>query len=154
LRPTGVPAQAWVLHAGPLLSILPLQNLPQLGDFCLTEIFFFFLVGRNSANFAPACPRKSFVARRLARGSAAKLSEFRPGGGAKIVRGGAKFVGRMTLAQPSVDSKQAGLTEASYSRGLQQLRVFNDRARTLSETIPQWTTSYRLKMGAFRVRIH
>jgi hypothetical protein len=51
-------------------------------------------VERNSANFAPLCPRKLFVAHRLARGGGAKLSEFRPGGGAKLFPGGAKFVAR------------------------------------------------------------
>jgi hypothetical protein len=54
--------------------------------------FFLFLVGRNSVSFAPACPRKSFVARRLLRWGGAKLSEFRPGGGAKLSPGGAKLV--------------------------------------------------------------
>jgi hypothetical protein len=61
--------------------------------FCPTEIFFFFLVGRNSVNFAPARPRKSFAARRLVRGGGAKLPRFRPGGGAKSSPGGALFVG-------------------------------------------------------------
>jgi hypothetical protein len=61
-------------------------------DFCLREIFFLFLVGRNSANFAPRGERKLFAGWRLARGGGAKLSEFRPGGGAKLFPGGAKFV--------------------------------------------------------------
>ena len=52
--------------------------------------FFSFLVRRNSGNFAPARPRKSFAARRLGHGSEAKLTEFRPGGGAKLSAGGAK----------------------------------------------------------------
>jgi hypothetical protein len=54
--------------------------------------FFLFLVERNSANFAPLSPRKSFVAHRLVRGGGAKLTEFRSGGGAKLSPGGAKFV--------------------------------------------------------------
>jgi hypothetical protein len=64
----------------------------QAHDFCLTGNFFFFLVGRNSVTFAPPCPRKSFAAYRLGRGSGAKWSEFRPGGAAKFVSGEAKFV--------------------------------------------------------------
>jgi hypothetical protein len=60
-------------------------------DFCLTHIFFFFLVGRNSANFASARPRKLFAGYRLVSGSGAKLSEFRLGGCAKLVPGGALF---------------------------------------------------------------
>src|SRR5687768_12557969 len=54
--------------------------------------FFFFLVGRNSAGFAPARSRKSFPGSELARGGGAKLTEFRPGGGTKLSSGGAKFV--------------------------------------------------------------
>jgi hypothetical protein len=33
----------------------------QAHDFCTTELFFFFHVGRNSANFAPPRSRKSFA---------------------------------------------------------------------------------------------
>jgi hypothetical protein len=55
--------------------------------------FFLFLVDRNSADFGPARPRKSFVAHQFVSGSGAKLSEFRPGGGAKLKLppGGALF---------------------------------------------------------------
>jgi hypothetical protein len=49
-------------------------------------------VGRNSVNFAPARVGKSFAAHRLACGSEAKLSRFRPGGGAISSPGGALFV--------------------------------------------------------------
>jgi hypothetical protein len=60
-------------------------------EFCTTEIFFFFHVVQNSTNFAPPCPRKSFVTHWLGRGGGAKLSEFRTGGGAKLSPGGAKL---------------------------------------------------------------
>jgi hypothetical protein len=63
-------------------------------DFCTSESFFFFLVVRNSANFAPARPRKSFAGCRFVRLGGAKLTEFRPGGGAKSPLGSAKFVGQ------------------------------------------------------------
>jgi hypothetical protein len=63
--------------------------LRKLRDFCITEIFFFFLVGRNWSNFAPPCPRKSFVDHWLVSEGGAKWSEFRPGGGAKLASGGA-----------------------------------------------------------------
>jgi hypothetical protein len=43
-------------------------------------------------SFAPPCPRKLFVARRLGYGSGAKWSEFRLWGCAKIRSGEAKFV--------------------------------------------------------------
>jgi hypothetical protein len=61
-------------------------------EFCTHENFFLFLVGRNSANLGPACPRKSFAGSWLACGGGAKLTEFRPGGGAKLHPGEAKFV--------------------------------------------------------------
>jgi hypothetical protein len=54
--------------------------------------FFFFLVRRNSANFASARSRKSFADGWLACGGEAKLSEFRLGGATKIVPGEALFV--------------------------------------------------------------
>ena len=53
--------------------------------------FFLFLVRRNSGNFAPAYPRKLFAAHWLARGSGAKLTEFRLGGVTKTPRREAKF---------------------------------------------------------------
>jgi hypothetical protein len=60
--------------------------------FCLTEIFFFFLVGRNSANFASARRCKLAARCRLACGGEAKLAEFRLGGRAKIAPGEALFI--------------------------------------------------------------
>jgi hypothetical protein len=60
-------------------------------DFCTTEIFFFFVVGRNSVSFAPRAGCKSFVALWLAHRGGAKLAEFRPGGGAKLFPAGALF---------------------------------------------------------------
>ena len=54
--------------------------------------FFFFLVRRNSANFASARLRKSFAGCRLVCGGEAKLSEFRLGGCAKFSPGEALFV--------------------------------------------------------------
>jgi len=52
------------------------------------QIFFFFLVGRNSASFASARPRKSFAARRFVSRGEAKLPEFRLGGVTNFVSGG------------------------------------------------------------------
>jgi hypothetical protein len=72
---------------------------------------------------------------------------FARGGRAKFIRGEAKFVGRVTSARSSVDSKQAGLEEAGYRRVLELLRVFNDRARKLSASTLRWTTSFQLKIG-------
>jgi hypothetical protein len=40
-----MPAQAWVLHADPLLRILLLQNVPQLGEFRPSQFFSFFTWG-------------------------------------------------------------------------------------------------------------
>ncbi|HEY3394376.1 MAG TPA: hypothetical protein VGK58_16805 [Lacipirellulaceae bacterium] len=49
-----------VMHVGWIGHFLDETQavLGQFFDFCTTEIFFFFLVGRNSANFAPARPPK------------------------------------------------------------------------------------------------
>src|SRR5688572_29283945 len=66
-------------------------------------MFFLFFVGRNSVNFAPPCPRKSLAGWWFVCGSGAKLIEFRPGGGAKLSLGGAKFVDR--FAAPHQMSK-------------------------------------------------
>src|SRR5688572_8801484 len=56
--------------------------------------FFFFLVRRNSANFASRACCKSFAGWRLESGSGAKLSEFRLGVVTKSPRGEALFAGR------------------------------------------------------------
>ncbi len=61
--------------------------------------FFLFLVGRNSANFAPRGARKLFAAQRLGCGSGAKWPEFRPEGGAKLSLGEALFDGTLGLAR-------------------------------------------------------
>jgi hypothetical protein len=45
-------------------------------------------------SFAPPCPRKSFADCKFVSEGGAKWSEFRPGGGAKLSPGGAKFVSR------------------------------------------------------------
>jgi hypothetical protein len=54
--------------------------------------FFFFVVGRYSAGFAPPGRCKSFAGCKFVSGGGAKLPEFRPGGAAKFFPGGAKFV--------------------------------------------------------------
>jgi hypothetical protein len=72
----------------------------QAVDFCPSEIFFFFLVGRNSVNFAPRGARKSFAGCPLASGGGAKLSEFRPGGATKIVPGEALFIRPVLAGRP------------------------------------------------------
>ena len=56
-----------------------------------TKNFFFFLVGRNSASFAPARLRKSFASWQLLCGGGAKRTRFRPGGGTKLSPGWAKL---------------------------------------------------------------
>jgi hypothetical protein len=56
------------------------------------QIFFFFQVGRYSANFASRAGSKSLAAQRFVCAGGAKLSEFRPGGGAKSFLGRALFV--------------------------------------------------------------
>jgi hypothetical protein len=79
----------------PLGALGPLAAQQSIGAVVLIFAslnIFLFSVGRNSTNFAPPRPRKSFTAYRLVRGSGAKLTEFRPGRGAKLLPGGAKFV--------------------------------------------------------------
>jgi hypothetical protein len=63
----------------------------------------------------------SFVARQFGRVGGAKLTEFRPGGGAKLSLGGAKFVARIR-AQSKRQSQLPGPTGAAMLPG-QSFRV-------------------------------
>ena len=67
-------------------------------DFRSTKFFFFFLVGRNSASFAPPARCKSFEHSQMECGSGAKLTEFRPGGGTKPPQVGRNWSGTSRLA--------------------------------------------------------
>ena len=107
-------------------------------DFCPSEIFFFVLVGRYSANFAPARPRKSFAARRLGHGSEAKLTEFRPGGGAKLSAGGAKRAESRELgAKSGVRARQRMMRHLPMVGGAHPTAADGQ----MSKTPPHWVLS-------------
>jgi hypothetical protein len=80
------------IYIRPRLPVRLAVAAGSFGGFSPHLLFFLFLVVRNSASFAPPCPRKMFADWWLECGSGAKLSEFRPGGGAKLPRVGAKLV--------------------------------------------------------------
>ena len=98
--------------------------------------FFLFLVERNSANFAPRRPRKSFADDWLASGSGAKLPEFRSGGGAKLkLSPGGAFKERRARSE----ERSAGTASAPVARprsGQPQL-VFLVFCRRCAKLLPR-----------------
>jgi hypothetical protein len=85
-------------------------------EICPHRNFFFYAARRNSASFAPPCPRKSFVAHRLANGSGAKRAEFRLGRHAKTPE----------VRRNSPGSSRFGLRCAKFSAmGFAHLRILD-----------------------------